>query len=450
MQIKSKNSQIASLELALLVIFAIGLLIAVLITSLQRRIPMSPPIKLDFASITASIPSGRQWVSFDRWKYNKLRNNFVLASTIVQRELTVAFAELTYILTPNTLDPVAHLEKGLNPSSIIIDKGQITRDGIDVLWYSVAQESIAGGIYIAAARLPADRILQIKIFAYRDELLAKQAFDAVMKGLSFGTNQPLEDSLNFVTHLKQKKLPLLIQNETGRSLARIYLVNRTEPVDVKIEKQNIFDGFVVERFSFSSDPAAQPFQCKGFFMMDDPHGAAADTSFESDLSFDTFTWRARRTTTKGAVAAITQIERDDQGLLSHTNLYAEPSSATLRPGPLAVPEILLDTIATEFLNYRAETIYLDIIFIDGKVVPVKLSKVTPEDVDADIEDIAFAVKMQYLNRLDNSHTLYFDKNNNIVTKLETAEVTIVGHRSNARDLINAFPKWTEHIKDILR
>ncbi|MCK5172251.1 MAG: hypothetical protein KAR47_02600, partial [Planctomycetes bacterium] len=179
MQIKSKNSQTASLELAPLVIFAIGLLIAILITSLQRRIPMSPPIKLDFASITASIPSGRQWVSFDRWKYNKLRNNFVLASTIVQREFTVAFAELTYILTPDTLDPVDHLEKGLTPSSVIIDKGQITRDGIDVLWYSVAQESIAGGIYIAAARLPADRILQIKIFAYRDELLAKQAFDAV-------------------------------------------------------------------------------------------------------------------------------------------------------------------------------------------------------------------------------------------------------------------------------
>jgi len=448
-QIYNKNQR-SALELTLLALFAVSLLTAAAITGIRNTIPMSKPIKLACASITASIPKGRQWVSFNQWRYNKARNNFVLASTIVQKEFTVAFAELTYILTPNTLDPAEHLGDNLTPGSQVIRQEVIKRDGIDILWCSVRQESIAGGIYLAAAKLDADRMLQIKVFAYRDEALAKKVFNVIMKSISFEKNQPLEDGLNFVNHLKEKKLPALIRNETSASMTRVYLVNKTESIDRKIPKQNIFDGFVIEHFSFNNDPEKLPLQCKSFFLTSAPNGAASDTLFQSDLSFDTFLWTARRTTSQGKLASETQIELEPGGLLSFTDILAEPTIPTLRPGPLAIPEILLDTVATEFLNFTAETIYLDLIFASGKILPVQLSIIKTENLNAKTKDIALAVKIHFLGFTDSSQTIYFDKNHKIVTKIEDVNVMVVGHRSNARNLINAFPEWTDHIKETLK
>lgn len=444
------NKQSSALEIALLVIFAISLLVAATVTAIRNKIPMSPPIKLELAAITASVPKGRQWASFDEWKYSKAQNGFVLASTVVQKEFTIAFAELTYLLTPNTSDPAEHLNQNLTPGSKIIHQETINRDGIDILWYRVRQETIAGGIYLAAARLPADRMLQIKIFAYRDEALAKKIFDIIMKNLSFEKNQPIEDGLKFVKHLKEKKLPLLIRNETGPSMVRIYLVNKTEPLDSKIPKQNIFDGFVVERFSFNNDPAKLPLQCKSFFFTNAPNGAAANTFFQSDLSFDTFVWKAKQTTSQGKPVSETQLELDSQGLLSFTDIHAEPIAITIKPSPLAIPEILMDTVATEFLNYHAETLYIDLILSTGRIVPVQLFTIKPENLNAKTKNIDIAVKIQFLNFRNNFQIIYFDKNHGIITKIENAEVMAIGHRSNATALINAFPERTEHIKSTLK
>jgi len=450
MQLISNKKQSSALEISLLAIFTISILCATVITSIRNKIPMSLPIKLDLASITASVPQGRQWVSFNEWRYNKAHNNFLLASTIVQQEFKVAFVELVYILTPITLDPAELLDANRPPGSELVSSQTINRDGIDIFWHRIRQESIAAGYYVGVARLPADRMLQIKIFAYRDEDLAERMFDAIMKGLSFETNQKLEDGLNFVKHLKEEKLPNLIRDETGSSMSRVYLVNVTEPIDSKVPKKNIFDGFVIEHFSFSNDPATLPIQCKSFFLMNTSSGAAADTTFQSDLSFDTFTWRARRTTLSGSVVSLTQIELDTEGILSYSNLYAEPTNFTVTPGLLTIPEILLDTVATQLLDYPAESVYIDLLFADGRITPVQLTKFTPEDEDVQNNEIKFAVKTQYLNNPDNSQVTYFDKNHEILTKVEKTEMTVVGHRSNARDLINAFPERKEHIKEILK
>lgn len=450
MPIISNKKQSSSLEIALLVIFAISLLVAAVVTAIRNKIPMSSPIKLEMAAITASMPKGRQWASFNEWKYSKAQNSFVLASTVVQKEFTIAFAELTYLLTPNTSDPAEHLNENLTPGSKIIQRQTINQDGIDILWYQVKQETIAGGIYLAAARLPADRMLQIKIFAYRDEALAKKIFNVIMKNLSFEKNQPLEDGLNFVKHLKEKKLPTLIRNETGPSMVRIYLVNKAEPTDSKIPKQNIFDGFVAERFSFNNDPAKLPLQCKSFFFTNVPNGASANTYFQSDLSFDTFIWKAKQTTSQGKPVSETQIELDSQGLLSFTDIHAEPVAATIKPSPLAIPEILMDAVATEFLDYQTETLYVDLILSTGRIVPVQLFTIKSENLNANTKNIDIAVKIQFLSFPDKFQIIYFDKNHGIVTKLENTKVMILGHRSNATALINAFPERIEHIKATLK
>ncbi|MBW8035341.1 MAG: hypothetical protein FVQ79_06870 [Planctomycetes bacterium] len=446
------NKQRSALELALLVIFAISLLVAAIVSVIRNKIPMSPPIKLDFAAITASVPQGRQWISLNEWRYSKARNNFVLASKIVQNKLVIAFAELTYILAPDITDPVKFLENNISkrPTLKIADKGVTTRDGIEVYWCYATAETIPGGYYFTAAKLPAGRMLQINIFAYRDEALAKKMFDAVMKGLSFEKNQPLEDGLNFVNNLKQKKLPTIILDETGPSMAKVYLVNKTVPIDREVPKKNIFDSFFVERFSFSNDPSKPPLHCKSFFMRNAPDNITSYTLFQSDLSFDTFTWSAKHTTLQGSPIAETLIELDRSGLLSSTNIHAEPTTATIRPGPLAVPEILADMIATQLLNYQAETIYIDLIFANGQMAPAQFSTVKPENLNANTKDIASAVKIQFLGFPDNSLTIYFDKNNKIITKIENIGGMVVGHRSNAKNLINAFPEWTEQIKEFLK
>ena len=136
--------------------------------------------------------------------------------------------------------------------------------------------------------------------------------------------------------------------------------------------------------------------------------------------------------------------------MSFTDILAEPTIPPIRPGPLAIPEILLDTVATEFLNFHAETIYIDLIFASGKILPVQLSTIKPENLNAKTKDIELAVKIRFIGFPDNSQTIYFDKNHAIVTKLENVNVMVVGHRSNERNLINAFPEWTDHIKETLK
>lgn len=450
MQLTMQKNKYTASELALLAIFAVSLVFAGILTAWRNRIPMSEPVILDFAGITVSVPQGGKWLALKRWGYNKKYNNFVLASTIVQDKVHAAFAELTYIFTPETPDPVEYINNHLASGADITDEGVILRDGVELFWRQVKPSELNAVVYVAAARLTADRLLHIKVFAYRNVVSAEKVFMSVTKTLRFDRNEQLEQGIQFVRHLKDKQIPQLIRNETGPSMNRIYLINRTEDVEEEIQRQRIFDGFVVEHFKINYRNEYQPVECTSFFLMGDPKGGRADTFFQSDLTFDTFAWKSKRATFDGDVAGIIQIELDKHGILSYINLYAEPERNIVHPGPLAIPEILLDAVATELLDYPGEAVIVDIIFSDGRIIPTRISKITPADLNASLKDIAFAVKVQFLHHVDSLQIIYFDRNRDIIAKLEGAKATVVGYRSSSADLLNAFEEWTEHIEKILK
>ena len=446
-----KNKHTAS-ELALLAIFAASLLFAVILTSWRHRIPMSDPIILDFAGITTSVPQGGQWQAHKQWKYNRKYNNFVLASTIVRNEVHAAFVELTYIFTPETLDPVAFIDSHLGSGTNVTAKGTISQDGIELIWQQVKPSKLNAVLYVVAARLPADRILHIKIFAYRNVVSAEKVFELITKSLRFDRCEQLEQGIQFVRHLKDKEVPRLIRNETGPAMNRIYLVNRTKEVKEKNQGQRIFSGFVVKHFkiNYDSDNKNQPVECTGFLLSSDPEDVVADTFFQSDLTFDTFVWRSRRATFDGNVIGIIQIELDEHGTLSYTNFYAEPEQNITHPGPITVPEILLDAVATELLDYHEEAVIVDTVFTDGRIIPTRLSKIAPDDLNVNLKDIAFAVKVQYLHHVSSRQIIYFDRNRDIIAKIEGTKNPLVGYRSGSADLLNAFGERAEHIKKILK
>ncbi|GAH66530.1 unnamed protein product, partial [marine sediment metagenome] len=112
------------------------------------------------------------------------------------------------------------------------------------------------------------------------------------------------------------------------------------------------------------------------------------TSFKSNNSFDEFTWN-RRTT---AASIDTQLSLDKTGVMTIRKPGTTPKENRCRPGPAAIPNILLEQLLAQILDSNTKNVIVDIIEADGTITPTYIYR-------TELEDNAVNKEMSYLLKL---------------------------------------------------
>ena len=109
------------------------------------------------------------------------------------------------------------------------------------------------------------------------------------------------------------------------------------------------------------------------------------------------------------------------------------------------PEALLEPILSEFLDSDTEQIILDLIISQGAVVPAFISKIDYQNNNELPENIAYAVKVDFLNKEQNYQLMYFDNYKNLVQTNIQGRINYNIERSDKDTVLGKFPKWQKQI-----
>lgn len=183
-------------EVALLGVFAFGLLLSFLLVSNRKKIPLSKPFVAKFDGLKISMPSGRGWKTYEEWVYSNREDAFVLMSLLKKSSQSVATVSWKYYMTPEekTLDQV--ISQKVNEGGFTkVRKGKTEIGELDftvLVFTSPVRDSSTGveDYYYAICKLPIGRTLTLEIRTIGDAELALRAFKAAIKGFNYIADWP--------------------------------------------------------------------------------------------------------------------------------------------------------------------------------------------------------------------------------------------------------------------
>lgn len=410
MKMKSFTEKYSLTEVALLIIFALSLLAGHLLVIRRQKIHLSEPYLLDFAGISASIPAGEGWTNYGPWQFHANDNDIMLTAQLTVKGHVVAIVQWRYIIAPEKISTYRLLAKRAEVGGASIMKtGQHSADNALIEW---AHAKVPGGVrdvFFGIAQLNDGRALEIETMAPSDPVLAKQIFLKVCQSLKYEPNELLKKGEAFVTSMKDAGITSLIEKNTDSKWESVYIFDKTE--------ENA-TGYLLEMFAQA--PAAED----GKIIKNDTRSYIAhgdnwlkkNVFFKCDERFDTFFQQAQFERSDKAQPPITVIEKTSDGALKGVSeAYAEDKYYW--PGKSAIPQILLNSILPEFIDYEYDDMIVDIVMPECTIVPVfilKLSDLQVKQLDA---GASYGIRIEKLDAEDKFEQVLFDENKRIVKKI---------------------------------
>ena len=140
-------------EVALLAMFAFGLLIASLVVALRGRIDMSEPLELPHSGLAISLPARHGWERSAGWSYDTA-NEFNLSARLRVGNKFAAIVHCRYFLASPEIDPEQVLTGRISAASLqVVGSGQIIND-VDVRWAQAGGPGRMGDTFLGVAALP--------------------------------------------------------------------------------------------------------------------------------------------------------------------------------------------------------------------------------------------------------------------------------------------------------
>ncbi len=174
-------------ELALLGIFALGLLLASVVVSYRNKIKLSGPIELKRSGLSVSLPAGGGWQGSQEWVEDQRRGMFTLTSRLVVSTEMGAIVQWRFMGASGGLMPEDRLSIRAGTDEVeIVDAGTIQTDGAAMDW---VQGRLIGGledIFLGVARLGQGWIVELEVVTPGDAELAERIFRVVAASLAYG------------------------------------------------------------------------------------------------------------------------------------------------------------------------------------------------------------------------------------------------------------------------
>jgi hypothetical protein len=420
-------------KVALFALLLLGFIIAQIIVSSRNGITLSEPMSLYRSGLSVQIPEGASWKDTG-WIYGE--NSFNLISILAINSKPVASVQWQYLLTSAETEPAEQIRnRTLYYNGQILKTGQKDIGSVVMDWARIGSGGKIGAIFFGVARLGPYRTVTIEV---TQKLglgnLAKEIFDTVAESISFKENKPLEDGAKFISNFKDGRIADILY---GKNTHRYFLINDNSGQTL---------GFVAEALAKTQDDDGQPvIGAVSMYNIDGPIGRNERSIFNGSIFLDTFHWINNETDTQSRTKIATEITLDQQG---DVVVRTPVSAGRFTFGATMVPEALLEPILIDFLDSDTEQIILDLIISRGVIVPAFISKIDPKNNGELAEDIAYIVKIDFLDKEQNFQLMYFDNYKKLIRiNIQGRANYNVGHTSKDA-VLEKFPEWQEQILQV--
>ena len=187
MSAKFDMKKYSAAELALLGIFALGLLLASVVVSYRNKIRLSGPIEFEGSGLSVSLPAGGGWQGSQEWVVDRQRGISALTGRLLVSTEMGAIVQWRFMGASGGLMPEDRLSIRVGTDEVeIVDAGQIQTDGAVMDW---VQGRLIGGledIFLGVARLGQGWIVELEVVTPGDAELAESIFRAVAASLAYG------------------------------------------------------------------------------------------------------------------------------------------------------------------------------------------------------------------------------------------------------------------------
>jgi len=405
-------------KIVLFLLFVGGLLVAGVVINLHRRIRLSKPVSLDHSGLSVRVPSGNGWISTETWTYRE--DSFNLLSAFKPRAgkplVSVRCQYLTVI-------PRGGLDEWLwaRPDKLggrVVQSGQISA-AVTINWAHIQADGDNRNMFLGVAELPAGHGLIIQVFG--EQALAQRAFELVAESATFEADQQLENGIEIVSSLRSRGI---IGTGDSRGRQEFFLL---------ADHKKQLRGFSMNMFRETEDDGQQKIRAADLYHIMGRY--CFRESFEGDDRLERFRWTVED---KGLEIELAE------GRVLNVHKTASGSVESYIVGPAAVPAILVDEIIRQMLEEYGQSVVLDVIFSDGRVVPTLISKIKPPNEMAQ-KNVAERVRLDILDGQGFYQEIYFDENRNIIRQLVQTQSFMMLQPGSRQAVLKQFANLREYI-----
>lgn len=396
-----KIKRYSLVEVALLLLFSVGLLVAHLIVKDRSKVTLADPIALSGSGLSVSMPTGSMWNCMGDWQYENSENRMILLGEYAQSSRSKMGVHWLYALsTPDgsereLLERYAH-EKGAQVKHLNVE-GQSSPMLFAKILFS---DNAEGAVYMGMMRLDANRSLALQVISHgMSELYVENVIKAMAASIQYQPPQELTDGSALMDAFLQTQIRLRRKNSL-----------KDETFLIK-NKQGKNRGYYYARQSQDRH---------GLREMEIRQFESKTLDQRSTLSFDLLErehhWKTDLVTSRVAAPISYQIESDESGALQVK--YNAKEVKTIPPNHSFVPEPLLTELASVFLDSQHSRIIIDVLSVKGWLMPVRLTKLSPDKAQAksESETVDAVVRIDFLGLLNSYEELLFDRSQDLLGK----------------------------------
>ncbi|MEJ5259156.1 MAG: hypothetical protein WHS88_03095 [Anaerohalosphaeraceae bacterium] len=432
---KPNNPDKTSLASAfLLLLFAAGLGLAILLVKARSAFQFSVPILLPGEGLSVVLPTGPGWKALSEWAYEQ-DNSFALVATYSMQGSPPAEVRWQYKLADRPISPQALLEQIARqfngPVSIIqTTSGPLSFSHI-LLFSRVQGEQILLG-----AAVPQEgRLLLLQLKSYAEHSYLTDLFEQLAARVQFHPDPRRQVGQRLFEDLTSRLYPQWLETLARR--AEIFLLSPVSGRPIGYSKTSVVK---------SETNLAAAFEQEQMFRQNDSPQSLS--RFESAQNLSEFVWITARRSRRGPLQ--TQLRRLSDGSVQIEDSYRR--STVCWPAPDAVPEILLPLTARAMLDAEKSEAVLDIIAAAGQVVPVLVSRSEPQKTASLPDQTKYAVRIQFLHHPDNYEEYYFDAEQTLLARLEAlpGQPARLWRRGGETDIRRLLPSFTKPDQIVLK
>jgi hypothetical protein len=465
-------------KIALFGLLIAALMIARFIVVSRSSIVLSEPIKLGYAGLSVSIPTGNGWQSEKQWKYQQ--NAFTLGSFFNPGSGSVTtLVSWRYLLAATKATPDALFKEKASAvgGAKIAKTGQIKMDRpgssftkgsqngslLTLNWAHIKRSKMLFDTFFGVMELPNNRRLDIEVYqTMGDTDLAEGIFKSVTESLKFTDNQPLEAGSKIIAEIKGKGLDSFL---AGQDRESFFLIKDAKEHTIGFmmdvlgfrfaERPQNGDALIepVPEGQLGSPLGRSPNILAGsFYYIRGRHDRRQATFFQSDNSFNKFVWKSETAEETGRSG--TEIALGKDGIMTVKKFDRRSEEKDYQISPAAIPEVLGELIFSQMLDSNQKEIFVDTIEADGKIAPALISKIETHRRFASQnqssgavvtgEEAAYAFRVEFLDGRGFSEQVYLDDQRRI-SRILLRQEGISLERTSKENILREFPEQGSYI-----
>jgi hypothetical protein len=421
-------------KMALFFLLLAGLFLAKLIISSRNNFKLSKPVSLEGSGLAVSVPAGSGFKQLsDGFQYDD--KEFRLSCVLQISSDAAVSAHWRYFLLPFEKTVSERFEVQATAIAGSIEKtsserfGQFTFDCAKIVSEKTATLLLSG-----ITQLPDGRTLTLEVIQKGQNIdLAEKIFNSLAASVTFTPDNSLAKGVELLDNFRQKALADIVQKKAEQNY--YYIKTYTD--------RGL--GFITDAISLKTgSPDANSLVAANLcFIHSSINSFAEQSLFRSDPNLQSFKWISRQSDFLINRNLTTTIELDRQGLVAVQKRNVVQNFTFT---PTMLPEIILDIFIKSFLQSDFNSVMVDTILSDGRIIPALLTRVEPQK--AAPPNVAFVVEAVFFGTSPDYQTIYFDSDGEILLSEMHGRLSYKLERTERDRLTTDFPGWLEKIQQI--